>query len=194
VPEALRGDQLSERSTAEIACPSCGEPMLAGWGSTCGKCRPNLVSPKTIFPGSLPPELAGQSSSRLAGMTLGWLIVIRSIDRGKRAALFELDGATNVLSRAGAEAGKSDKLIVLEDEFMSIGHAIVRRPAAGERTDAFTIQDRRDPGPSANGTFVNSHKLAPGEVIRLGDGDVIKLGATELLFKSLLLPGAAPSR
>jgi pSer/pThr/pTyr-binding forkhead associated (FHA) protein len=39
-----------------------------------------------------------------------------------------------------------------------------------------------------NGTFVNSHKLTPGEVIRLADGDVLKVGATEMLFKSLWLP------
>jgi len=33
----------------EIPCPNCGEPMLPGWGTTCGKCRPTLVAAKTMF-------------------------------------------------------------------------------------------------------------------------------------------------
>jgi pSer/pThr/pTyr-binding forkhead associated (FHA) protein len=71
---------------------------------------------------------------------------------------------------------------------MSSGHAVLQRPGTGERTDAFTIHDRDNPGPSANGTFVNSRKLGPGEVVRLSDGDFVKLGATEMLFKALWLP------
>jgi hypothetical protein len=35
---------------------------------------------------------------------------------------------------------------------------------------------------------VNSHKLVKGEIVRLADGDIIKVGTTELLFKSLWLP------
>jgi hypothetical protein len=168
--------------------------MLASWGTTCGKCRPNLVSPKTIFPGALPRAVTGLGASPSAGMTLGWLIVIRSVDEKRRGELVELDGEANVLSRAGAESGRADKLIAFEDTYMSSGHALVHRPPTGERTEAFTIQDRQDPGPSSNGTFVNSHKLASDEVVRLSDGDVIKTGATEMLFKSLWLPGAASSR
>jgi len=38
-----------ESAPAEIPCPNCGEPMLSGWGTTCGKCRPNLVGAKTMF-------------------------------------------------------------------------------------------------------------------------------------------------
>jgi hypothetical protein len=186
-------DVPSERKTAEIPCPNCGEPMLAGWGSTCGKCRPNLVAPKTIFPGSLQGMSIGRSLARTAGITLGWLVVIRSMDKTQRGQLIDLDSDANILTRVGVGPG-ADKLIAFDDTFMSSGHAVVRRPPTGERTDAFTIRDRDDPGPSANGTFVNAHKLEGGEVARLSDGDIIKLGATELLFKSLWLPGAAPTR
>jgi hypothetical protein len=172
--------------------------MLAGWGTTCGKCRPNLVSPKTIFPGALsgglPGALGARSLSQASGMTLGWLLVIRSRDKDKRGTLVELDSDANLLSREGVSSGVGEKVIPFADTFMSIGHARVRRPATGERTDAFTIRDRKDPGPSANGTFVNSHKLTPEEVVRLSDGDVIKVGDTELLFKSLWLPSAVASR
>jgi hypothetical protein len=186
----------SERAAAavEIPCPSCGEPMLAGWGTTCGKCRPNLVSPKTIFPGASPSAL-GSLMSKPGGMTLGWLVVLRSIDRERPGQLYELEGETNVLTRAGGAPAGATAVISFSDTFISNAHAVVRRPVNSDRTGAFTIQDRVDPGPSANGTFVNAHKLAPGEVARLSDGDVIKLGATELLFKSLWLPGGgAPTR
>lgn len=158
--------------------------MLPGWGTTCGKCRPNLVPAKTMFlaPGqvALPPQAAG-------GLTLGWLVVIRSVDEGQRGTLIDLDRPLVVLSRAGAAPSGPDRTVVFNDTYMSSAHAVLGRPATGSRNDAFTIRDRQNPA-SANGTFVNSRRLGPGEVVRLGDGDVIKVGATELLFKSLWLP------
>ena len=159
--------------------------MLAGWGTTCGKCRPNLVGAKTMF--FAPGQVELPASHAAAGMTLGWLIVVRTGDESKKGALIELD-ADAVLSRADAPPIGSAKLVAFEDGFMSSGHAVLSRPQTGERTDAFTIRDRDRPGPSANGTFVNSHKLVKGEIVRLADGDIIKVGTTELLFKSLWLP------
>jgi pSer/pThr/pTyr-binding forkhead associated (FHA) protein len=50
------------------------------------------------------------------------------------------------------------------------------------------------PGPSANGTFVNSHKLAPGEVVDLSEGDIVRVGRTELMFKSLWLSPSGRGR
>jgi hypothetical protein len=170
---------------AEIPCPNCGEPMLAGWGTTCGKCRPNLVGAKTMF--FAPGQVELPVATGAAGMTLGWLIVIRTSDESHKGALVELDADT-VLSRADAPPTGAAKLVSFDDGFMSSGHALLSRPQTGERTDAFSIRDRDRPGPSANGTFVNSHKLVKGEIVRLADGDVIKVGTTELLFKSLWLP------
>jgi len=174
-----------ESAPAEIPCPNCGEPMLSGWGTTCGKCRPNLVGAKTMF--FAPGQVELPASHAAAGMTLGWLIVIRTGDESKKGSLIELD-ADAVLSRADAPPIGSAKLVAFDDGFMSSGHAVLGRPQTGERTDAFTIRDRDRPGPSANGTFVNSHKLVKGEIVRLADGDIIKVGTTELLFKSLWLP------
>jgi hypothetical protein len=159
--------------------------MLAGWGTTCGKCRPNLVAAKTMFfaPGQV--ELPAQAAG---GMTLGWLIVIRTGDESQKGTLVELDADSTVLSRADAPPTGAAKLVSFDDGFMSSGHAVIGRPVTGEKTDAFTIRDRDRPGPSANGTFVNSHKLVKGEIVRLADGDIIKVGTTEMLFKSLWLP------
>jgi hypothetical protein len=184
-PPSGNFDPPEETAQAEIPCPNCGEPMLAGWGTTCGKCRPNLVGAKTMFfaPGQV--ELPAQAAG---GMTLGWLIVIRTGDESQKGSLVELDSDALVLSRADAPPTGAAKLVAFEDGFMSSGHAVLSRPLTGERTDAFTIRDRDRPGPSANGTFVNSHKLVKGEIVRLADGDIIKVGTTELLFKSLWLP------
>jgi len=178
-------DAPDDSAPAEIPCPNCGEPMLAGWGTTCGKCRPNLVGAKTMF--FAPGQVELPASHAAAGMTLGWLIVVRTGDESKKGSLIELD-ADAVLSRADAPPIGAAKLVAFEDGFMSSGHAVLSRPQTGERTDAFTIRDRDRPGPSANGTFVNSHKLVKGEIVRLADGDIIKVGTTELLFKSLWLP------
>jgi len=78
---------------------------------------------------------------------------------------------------------------------MSCGHAIVYRPAGNDRQEAFAIRDRVDPGPSANGTFVDAHRLGRGEIVKLSDGDIVRVGTTEMVFKSLWLPpgGQGPS-
>jgi len=171
----------------EIPCPNCGEPMLPGWGTTCGKCRPNLVAPKTLFMDvrQLSPSMLSQASGNL---TLGWLVVIASTDVDRRGTLIELDHDDTILSRADAMPSTDDRVFAFADQFMSSGHAVLRRPRSGTREDAFTVRDRDNPSPSANGTFVNSRRLGPDETVRLADGDKIQVGSTELLFRSLWLP------
>jgi hypothetical protein len=171
----------------EIPCPNCGEAMLSGWGTTCGRCRPNLVAPKTLY--MAPGLVASASASQAAeGMTLGWLVIVSSIDTQRRGALVELDHGRSILSRADSMSSGTPGLIEFADTFMSSGHAVLSRPRSGNRTDAFAISDR-ETAPSANGTFVNSRRMLAGESLRLADGDVIKVGATEMVFRSLWLPG-----
>jgi hypothetical protein len=163
--------------------------MLSGWGTTCGRCRPNLVAPKTLF--MAPGQLAVAPSQVLAseGMTLGWLVVVSSVDTDRRGALIELTQRRSILSRAGTMPAGTPGVVEFADTFMSSGHAIVSRPQTGNRSDSFEIRDRES-APSANGTFVNSRRLGQGETLRLGDGDVVKVGATEMVFRSLWLPGS----
>jgi hypothetical protein len=183
------GPSLTPR---EIPCPNCGESMLPGWGTTCGKCRPNLVAPKTLF-----MDVGAMSASALsrgtANMTLGWLVVVGTTDVNHQAALLELNHDDTILSRADAMPSTDERVVELADVFMSSGHAIITRPRTGTREDAFTIRDRDTPSPSANGTFVNSRRLNLAETVRLADGDMIQVGSTELLFRSLWLP-ALPAR
>jgi len=102
----------------------------------------------------------------------------------------KIEDTLDAIRPALREDGGDVEVVGFDDGYMSSAHAVIGRPATGNRNDAFTIRDREGQ-PSANGTFVNSQKLGQGEVVRLGDGDVIKVGGTELLFKSLWLPPVA---
>jgi hypothetical protein len=142
-----------------------------------------LVAPKTLY--MAPGEVASQAAE---GMTLGWLVIVSSVDVQRRGSLIELDQVRSILSRADSLPSGTPGLVEFADTFMSSGHAVLSRPRTGTRTDAFTISDR-ETSPSANGTFVNSRRITPGKSLRLADGDVVKVGATEMVFRSLWLPG-----
>jgi hypothetical protein len=178
-------DAKPQATPREIPCPNCGEPMLSGWGTTCGTCRPGLVAPKTLFL-SRDPQV---TSGRMEAMTLGWLVVVSTLDRQQRGALLQLDQASSVLSRGERGSNSEPGLFEFSDIFMSSGHAIVTRPRTGDRRDAFSIRDR-DSAPTANGTFVNSRRIGRGESVDLADGDEVKVGATQMVFRSLWLPGS----
>jgi hypothetical protein len=167
----------------EQPCPNCGQPMLASWGATCGNCRPRMASPKTMFMSAVD----AQGVLPLPGISLGWFVVLSSSDAHHIGALIELQTSVTILSRGAQENTSTETWIDFNDKFVSNGHALVYRPKQAAQDQAFTIRDREVPGPSANGTFVNSHKLAPGEVVELSEGDIVRVGRTELMFKSLWL-------
>lgn len=165
--------------------------MLAAWGATCGSCRPGIAVAKTLCLSAVNLP----SGAPVSGLALGWLVVVQSPDAKRIGSLLELAAPVSVLSRGAHGATAGEEWFDFADEFMSGGHALVSRPARADRHQAFSIRDRQDPGPSANGTFVNSHKLGRGEVVKLSEGDVVRLGTTEMVFKSLWLPpsGQGPS-
>ena len=162
--------------------------MLATWGTTCGSCHPGIATPKTLGlssvfrPGSAPEP----------GLSLGFLVVLQSRDERRIGSLIQLTAPTSVLSRGVRSPAVDEAWFDFADEFMSCGHASVYRPASNDRQEAFAIRDRVDPGPSANGTFVASHKLGRGEIVKLSEGDIVRMGTTEMVFKSLWLPPGGP--
>ena len=158
--------------------------MLAAWGSTCGSCRPGISAPKTLCLSAV----SQPGCSPAPGLGLGWFVVVQSPDEKRIGSLILLAAATSVLSRGVRQPAADEEWFDFADEFMSCGHAIVSRPAASDRKEAFAIRDRVDPGSSANGTFVDSHKLGRGEVVKLSEGDIVRVGTTEMVFKSLWLP------
>jgi hypothetical protein len=180
-PNEVRNSLVAR--TEEQPCPNCGQPMLASWGATCGNCRPRMASPKTMFMSTVD----AQGMVAAPGLSLGWFVVLSSLDARHAGALIELSTPVTLLSRGGQDATAMETWIDFNDKFISNGHALVYRPQKAAPDEAFTIRDREVPGPSANGTFVNSHKLAPGEVVELSEGDIVRVGRTELMFKSLWL-------
>ncbi|MCG5056045.1 MAG: FHA domain-containing protein [Myxococcales bacterium] len=170
----------------EETCKTCGEPLLVEWGGVCPNCKPKIASPKTLF--AARSDLFGATA-----VSLGWLVVLRSPDAPQQGTLLELEQAQNILTRAGAPALPGARLYAFNDEYMSVGNATIRRPFGGDRDAAFTLEDRRTPGPSANGTWHNARRLGPSEVVMLGDGDIVRVGTTEFLFKSLWLPPGSAS-
>ena len=174
----------------ERVCPNCGQPMLESWGSSCGNCRPAMSAPKTLY---LSAE-DRQGLMPVPGISLGWLVFLQSPDEVRRGSIIELAAPVSVLTRGVRSTTTNEDWFDITDEFISGGHAVIHRPRSSDRNDSFTIRDRESPGPSANGTFVNSHKLGQGEIVRLSDGDIIRLGTTELIFKSLWLPPGGSRR
>ena len=121
-------------------------------------------------------------------MVLGWLVVLQS-RRGGRGQLIELSELATVLSREDGPPSPGVRWYAFDDSYMSSGHATVRRPRIGKQDSPFVIEERRgSAGPSSNGVFVNARRVDPGKARELSDGDVIRLGTTELQFKSLWLP------
>jgi hypothetical protein len=142
-----------------------------------------MAAPKTMFMSKVDAKgLVPQP-----GISLGWFVVLSSMDPHHNGALLELSTPVTVLSRGAQENTSMETWIDFNDKFISNGHALVFRPKQAAQDQAFTVRDREVPGPSANGTFVNSHKLMPGEVVELSDGDIVRVGRTELMFKSLWL-------
>jgi len=145
-----------------------------------------MASPKTMFMS----VVESQDLLPAPGISLGWFVVLSSLDAHHNGALLELKTPVTILSRGAQQDTAQETWIDFNDKYISNGHALVHRPKHAAADEAFTVRDRETPGPSANGTFVNSHKLAPGEVVELSEGDIVRVGRTELMFKSLWLsPG-----
>ena len=182
-PDDARVSIAAPARVEEQPCPNCGQPMLAAWGSTCGNCRPRMASPKTMFMSAV--DAKGMVPT--PGISLGWFVVLSSLDKQHNGALLELATPVTILSRGAQENTSMETWFDFNDKFVSNGHALIHRPKRDNQDEAFTIRDGEVPGPSANGTFVNSHKLTPGEVVELSEGDIVRVGRTELMFKSLWL-------
>lgn len=164
----------------ESVCPRCKQPMLREWGTNCPRCKPRMAVARTM----------AHTAAHLrvdAGLALGWLVVLQSPDSERRGGLIELEEPITVLSRGARPPSPGVRCCAFEDEFMSSSHAAVRRPAKAAPEAAFVIEERREPA-SANGVFVNSRRIRADGPHELSDGDIVRLGTTELQFKSLWLP------
>jgi hypothetical protein len=148
-----------------------------------------MASPKTMFMSAV----NSKNQMPAPGMSLGWFVVLSSLETRHNGALLELTTPVTLLSRGAQENTSMETWFDFNDKFVSNGHAVIHRPKRDSQDEAFTIRDREVPSPSANGTFVNSRKLKPGEVVELSEGDIVRVGRTELMFKSLWLSPSGKS-
>lgn len=95
---------------------------------------------------------------------VGWVVILNGTGKGQD---FRLVTGKNVMGTA------ADCDIVLPDKYMSSRHAVLRHEEG-----TFMLVDLD----STNGTFVNDDRVSKEELI---DNDRIRLGRTELKFKSL---------
>jgi hypothetical protein len=123
---------------------------------------------------------AGHLNTR--GRWLAWLLVVRSEDASMEGQLLQLRPGINVLGRGRPHSGAAGGHR-FDDLFMSDPHALLTAPdgAAPAR-----LRERPGPPPN-NGTSFNGRRLQPGEEVALVDGDLLQLGTTELVLKTLWL-------
>ena len=95
---------------------------------------------------------------------VGWVVILNGTGKGQD---FRLVTGKNVMGTA------ADCDIVLPDKYMSSRHAVLRHEEG-----TFVLVDLD----STNGTFVNDRRVSKEELI---DNDKVRLGRTELKFKSL---------
>lgn len=95
---------------------------------------------------------------------VGWVVILSGELRGRDFRL--VDGKNTMGTAADCE-------VVLTDPYLSSKHAVIRH-----ENGTFTLSDLD----STNGTFVNERRITRYDII---DNDKIRLGRTELKFKSL---------
>ena len=105
-----------------------------------------------------------QIDSEVPKACVGWVVALNGTAQGQDFRLVE---GKNVMGTA------ADCDIVLPDKYMSSRHAVLRYEEGN-----FVLVDLD----STNGTFVNEARASKEELI---DNDRIRLGQTELKFKSL---------
>lgn len=95
---------------------------------------------------------------------VGWVVVLNGELRGRD---FRLVDGKNTMGTA------ADCDVVLTDPYLSSHHAVIRH-----ENGEFTLTDLD----STNGSFVNERRISREDLI---DNDKVRLGRTELKFKSL---------
>jgi len=140
-----------------MKCPNCNEEILPG-SAFCGNCGASLAN----------VEEAGQSNSIHKADTvvnmpsLFRLVVLSGSDKDK---IILLDKNEVAIGR------ETDNVFVLLDPLISRHHALLRR-----KDDTYEVEDLD----SANGVYLNGVRISGPQTLH--DGDMMKLGNTEILF------------
>ena len=94
----------------------------------------------------------------------------------KSSARFSLDGAEFGIGRRAAGVVPDIDLTDIDpDKTLSRRHARITRTASG-----YVLHE----GEARNGTFVNGDRLAAGQQVKLEEGDRVRFGLVELVFRT----------
>lgn len=123
---------------------------------------PSLL--KTTISGAPTPDSSNATASTRRKLR-GWLVTFDDEDFGVD---FKINEGRNSIG------SKPNNDITVSDKEVSSSHALLLC-----RNDKFFIEDEM----STNGTFINGNEISPRQPIDLNDGDVIRFGNTNFLFR-----------
>jgi pSer/pThr/pTyr-binding forkhead associated (FHA) protein len=165
---AARTSKASAAAMPEVhSCPACGNPVPSDF-KFCGTCG-HRVAAAAGSPGTLstqPAPAAAQASAQARGK-----LVLINPDGSEGSSFPLADGPTTV----GRSAGR----VFAGDAYMSPSHAaFVLGP------DGCTVRDEH----SLNGVYV---KIGRDRPVRLGHGDVFRIGQEIIRFEAMPAPQSA---
>ncbi|WP_020604743.1 FHA domain-containing protein [Spirosoma spitsbergense] len=171
-----------------IVCgnPKCRSPLLVQ--------NPHKLKeakcPACGFLNPIPEEEAPTQIQNRLPTELGWLIIK---DEQTATQTFVLMMGANTIGRQ-SNLSPSTHMIITNDEFMSRPHCTLTVRIGILGTIEYLLQDgaARDDGRwkfSTNGTYLNGQeqRLSEFDCLYLSDGDIIQIGVTKLVLKTLQL-------
>ncbi|GAB4002258.1 hypothetical protein GCM10028807_60530 [Spirosoma daeguense] len=171
-----------------IVCgnPKCRAPLLI---QNPQKLR-EAKCPACGYLNPIPEEEAPTQVQTRMPTEMGWLIVK---DEQTETQTFVLQMGTNTIGRQ-SNLSPSTHMIVTNDEFMSRPHCTITVKIGPDGNVAYLLQDgaTRQDGSwkySTNGTYLNGEepRLSEFDSLYLNDGDVIQIGITKLVLKTIQL-------
>jgi pSer/pThr/pTyr-binding forkhead associated (FHA) protein len=167
---AARSSKAAPVAMPEVhSCPACGNPVPADF-KFCGTCGHRVSPGAGAGPGMLSTQPAPATSAQASAQARGKLVLINP--DGSEGSSFPLaDGPTTV----GRNAGR----VFAGDAYMSPVHATFVLAA-----DGCTVRDEH----SLNGVYV---KIGRDRPVRLGHGDVFRIGQEIIRFEAMPAPQMA---
>lgn len=183
-------------SEIKIKCPTCGKvlclqeaPNIDAAFFTCpvckekhivGKCQRYVEQPKPIAPSCEETQYFGASSQQSDGdeTRIGTSPMARvGMFVDNKGTTYQLCSGINTIGRKATSSSASVQ-IATDDRTMSRSHAIIEVRNAGGQT----IHILRN-GANKNPSYLNGSLIGQQDQFILNNGDHIKMGNTELIFK-----------
>lgn len=172
--KVLRLQDAPNIDAAFFTCPVCKEKHIVG------KCQRYVEQPKPIAPSCEETQYFGASAQQSGGdeTRIGALPIARvGMLVDNKGASYHLYSGINTIGRKATTSSASIQ-IATDDRTMSRSHAIIEVRNAGGQT----IHILRN-GANKNPSYLNGSLIGQQDQFILNNGDQIKMGNTELIFK-----------